>query len=45
MNNNETIPESVEETYPAENAETTGKKIFEIFIFTLAVEKLKRLLI
>ena len=45
MNNNETIPESVEETYPAENAETTEKTVFEISIFTLAVEKLMRLLI
>ena len=47
VNINETTPESVEETEPAENAEKSGNTIIvsEIFISTLAVEKLKTLLI
>ena len=50
MNINETTPESVEETEPAENAENTEKSgntiiVSEIFISTLAVEKRKTLLI
>ena len=50
VNINETTPESVEETEPAENAENTEKSgntiiVSEIFISTLAVEKLKTLLI
>ena len=45
VNINETTPESVEETEPAENAENTEKLgntiiVYENFISTLAVEKL-----
>ena len=32
VNDNETTPETVTETYPAENAETTKKTVFEICI-------------